>query len=186
MHRPRWLPPDPQPVRGSIDFSADHHHYRKLGRRDARKPRRRQIHELTAVPKLRSLRANGDRNHDTLGRHLTPAPHRGQGGAVGLIGQRTRGQLAPRGVHRRDVSDPRVEDQSAAEQAQQCGQYRRSSPPTSYAAPADHNNAAGQPRQCDPPPQCSRRRFAGQARCSDVPMQPHRQPHTQSRRERHP
>ena len=48
--------------------------------------------------------------------------HRVNGGQVRLVGQRTGGELIPRGLHGGEVADPQVEHQSRAEQTQRAGQ----------------------------------------------------------------
>ena len=163
----------PQPVRGGVELAADHHHRRQRRRRVGGEPGGRQVHQFAAVLEPRGGRADGDRHHGALGRDLVRRLHRHHGGLVGLVGQRARGELVPRGLHGGEVAHPQVQRQRrrTAGTAARASRTRRVATTGRRASPRPARRRPT-PVTRDPDPQRVRRRVARQplrGRCTSTP-----------------
>src|ERR1700722_12106525 len=144
----------------------------------------RQIHQLVTVVEIRRRSGNGHRHHNTVNRHHTLELHRGNGGPVSLIRQRTPGQLIPGSGNGREVPHPPIDRQRATEQTQRYRQHRQPTPPPACTAPTNAHDPQSPAAQPNPDPHPSRRRTSGYPRRLHIPARADRQHHPDDQRHR--
>src|ERR1700757_394459 len=112
------------PVGGVTELAGDHHHCRKLGRNVATEPDGRQVDVFASVFETASPAGDVDRYQLAGVRACVAQP--GKIFGVGLIRQRTRGQVPPSFLQRWVVAHPLVEDDENAHEGEGNRQQRQS------------------------------------------------------------
>ena len=159
-----------EPVGGGVEFATDHHHRRQPRRWIGGIPGRREIDQLATVPETRCRVADVDGHHGALRRDLALLLHGGHGDLIGLVRQRSGGQLVPRGCHGGEVADPQIQRERGAEQAQRHRRHRDTTPPPPRPSPAGHQDRRSEAGQSSPDPQRTWCGVVGEPLRGDVPV----------------